>query len=530
MSASREKKQRQQTEGLTEKQRQQVREEKKAKTRRTVYIILGVIAALLIAALLIWNSGFFQRHATAATVGDEKYTVSDLSYYYYLIANNTASTARAYAQYGIDMGYDPDLSAADQMYDEDTTYEEYFRQAASDNLQTVALLCTEAEKAGYTLSGDGQASIDDTLSQIEQYSSQYGYSTPAYLKLLYGPYMTQSTFLRQLTNSTLAGEYQTYYTDSLSYTDEDLEAYYKENAAALDTYDYRYCYISGTAESTTDASGNTVEPTEEEETAAMEAAKAQADELIARYQAGEEFNALAAEYLSAPESYSDTEYNHMTDKLGSEISSYAFGSWLMDDARQTGDIGAVEASGSGYYVVVLLGRERLDNTYQSVDVRHILVKAETNEAAEGSTEEVLPTEAQLADAYAEAQRLLEEWKSGAATSESFAQLANLNSDDTGSNTNGGLYEGVERGTMIDSFNDWIFTPGRKAGDTGIVVNTDGTTDDVRGYHVMYFEAPGQVRWKYQAESALSAADYETWFESAKADYPVVAKGALSLVK
>jgi hypothetical protein len=89
---------------------------------------------------------------------------------------------------------------------------------------------------------------------------------------------------------------------------------------------------------------------------------------------------------------------------------------------------------------------------------------------------------------------------------------------------------VERGKMITSFNDWIFTPGRKAGDTGIVVNTDGSTDDVRGYHVIYMEKPGELRWKYQAETALASADYDTWYTGVEANYPVATQTAISLVK
>lgn len=535
MSASREKKQRLKSEGMTERERQQAREEQQEKTRMKIYTVIGVIIALLVAALLIWNSGFFQKRMTAVTIGDETYTVNDLDYYYYGIMNNTANYARTYAQYGIDMGYDPDVSPADQMYDEEkgTTYAEYFRQTAVDNLQQVALLCSEAENAGYTLSADGQASVDDTLAQVKEYSAKYGYSEEAYLKLLYGPYITKDVFLKNLTRSTLASEYQTYYTDSLPYTDTDLETYYKDHTSELDTYDFRYCLISGTAESTTDADGNTVEPTDEEKAAAMAAAKAKADEMVARYQAGEEFNALSAEYVDADsaESFADPEYNHVTDKLGSEVTSYAFSSWLTDAARHSGDIAAVEAEGSGYYVVLLNSRARLENSYQTVDVRHILVKAETNEAAADSTDPVLPTEAQLADAYAKAEDILNEWKAGAATSDSFAELANKYSDDPGSNTSGGLYKDVARGTMITSFNDWIFTSGREAGDTGIVVNTSGSSDDVLGYHVMYFQGPGEVRWKYQARTALASADYSEWLEAAKANYPVTTSEAgLKLVQ
>lgn len=556
MSASREKKQRLKTEGLSEKERKQAIEEQEEKRRIKIYMVIGVIISLLVVALLVWNTGFFQRNATAVTVGDEKFTVGDLSYYYHSIENTTASYAKTYAQYGIDTGYDPDTSPDEQIYDQEagTTYADYFRQTAVDSLQQVALLCSEAETAGYTLSEDGQSSVDDTISQIDTYASQYNYSESAYLKLLYGKYVTKATVVKQLTMSTLASEYQTYYTDSLTYTDEQLNDYYQQNSADLDTYDFRYCFISGTAASTTDADGNTVDPTDEEKAAALADAKSKADEMVEKYRAGGEFNALAAEYVdeSTASSYSDPEYNHVTDKLGSEISSSAYGSWLMDSSRQPGEIGVVDASSStsGYYVVLLSSRQRLDNSYETVDVRHILITAETDAADSSSTDssstdssstdssstdssstDVLPTEEQLSAAYAKAQSLLDEWKAGAATADSFGQLANLYSDDTGSNTNGGLYTAVERGTMIDSFNDWIFTPGRQPGDTGIVVNTNGTTDDVRGYHVMYFQAAGEVRWKYEARTAMASTDYTTWYDNAKENYAVTTSDfGMSMVK
>lgn len=536
MSASREKKQRLKAEGLSEKERKQAIEQQKEKNRSKIYFAGGVVIALLVAALLIWNTGIFQRMTTAVTVGDQKYTVGDLSYYYHSVANTTASYAKAYAQYGIDTGYDPDVAPDKQIYDQEagTTYADYFRQSAVDSLQQVALLCSQAEKAGYTLSDDGKASVDSAVAQIATYASQYNYSESAYLKMLYGKYITKDIFVKQLTMSTLAGEYQTYYTDSLTYTDTQLNDYYTQNAANLDTYDFRYCFISGAAESTTDANGNAVDPTDAEKTAALADAKAKADEMVEKYRAGGEFNALAAEYVgeSSAAGYSDPEYNHMTDKLGSEIASSAYASWLMDSSRQPGEIGVVDAgSSNGYYVVLLNSRQRLDNSYETVDVRHILIKAEADAAADSSSTDVLPTAEQLSTAYAKAQSLLDEWKAGAATSDSFGELANQNSEDTGSNTNGGLYTGVERDKMIASFNDWIFAPGRKPGDTGIVVNTDGKTDDVRGYHVMYFQAAGEIRWKYQAKTAMASADYSTWYDGVKGNYAVTTSDfGMSMVK
>ena len=63
--------------------------------------------------------------------------------------------------------------------------------------------------------------------------------------------------------------------------------------------------------------------------------------------------------------------------------------------------------------------------------------------------------------------ILAEFNSGDKTEDSFAELANKYSEDEGSNTNGGLYENIAKGQMVQEFNDFCFAD-HKAGDTGIV--------------------------------------------------------------
>ncbi|MPM35286.1 hypothetical protein SDC9_81876 [bioreactor metagenome] len=535
MSASREKKQRQ-NEGLTEKQRKEQKEAQKNKVRNIIYIVMGAIVLVLIAALLIWHSGIIQRSTTAATVDDEKFNAGEVSYYYYSVKNQTVNMAKQYAQYGMSYGYDTTLEPSEQIYNQDTgeTYEEYFKQTALDNLRWVVLMDGEAKKAGYTLSDDGKAQIQSAKDSIAKYSTQSGYTKAAYLKLLYGTYMTETIFNQQIEMNVLAQEYSTYYKAQFTYTDAELEDYYKENSATLDTYDFRYCFIPSNVETTKDASGNEQAATDEQKAAAQKVAVADAEKMIARVKAGEAFNTVAADYVSSDTaaSFADAEYNHVTDKLGSDISSTAYGSWVTDASRVKGDCGYVESGTSGCYVILFNSRVRSEDIYQTVDVRHILIKAETTAAASDAsaspspsdstdTTTALPTAEQLAAAKAKAEELLAQWKAGDATSESFATLANENSDDTGSNTNGGLYEGVTRGQMITSFNDWCFAAGRKVGDTGIVENTD-SSGNVLGYHVMYMEKLGEIRWKYQANSDLASADYNTWYNGLEFSYVVKA--------
>ena len=113
----------------------------------------------------------------------------------------------------------------------------------------------------------------------------------------------------------------------------------------------------------------------------------------------------------------------------------------------------------------MVGVEKTTNPV--IDVRHILLTPQVD------------TEESKAVCLERAEELLQQWKDGEATQESFAQLAGEHSKDPGSNTTGGLYEFVYQGDMVDAFDAWCFDESRKPGDTGIV-------ETEYGYHIMYF--------------------------------------------
>ena len=160
-----------------------------------------------------------------------------------------------------------------------------------------------------------------------------------------------------------------------------------------------------------------------------------------------------------------------------------------------------------YYVVVFNGRSR--NEYNTVNVRHILIQPEASELSEDDEGYEDDVAAKDAEAAQKAQDILDEWKAGDATEESFAALANKLSEDPGSNTNGGLYKQVYKGQMVSEFNDWCFDESRKAGDTGIVAN-DAAGGSYIGYHVMYFVGTDDPYWMVQVRNAMMNKDYSEW--------------------
>jgi hypothetical protein len=526
MSASDKKQQRkaEMTEGLTQKQRKELNEAQAAKRQKTIYKVVGGICAVAAVALLVWNnSGVLNRYSTAATVDGVNYKVPDLQYYYVQARNIQYQYYQMYAAYGITLGYDPYTDDGEQYYSETdgTTYADYFRESALDNLKQVAALCSAAKADGYTLSADGQAQIDDQLAQIDVVCAKNGLTRSSYFAQVYGNGVTEKVFVRNLTNDVLASEYSQYHQDNISYSDDALNEYYQENADSLDSYDYRIFSISGVAsdpvdengDPVVDSDGNTVTATDEEQEAAMAEAKEKADAAVAEIQAASDreaaFIAAAPNYVSEDYkgAYADESYSLNEGVMGSTLTqnSSSIASWLMDSSRKKGDVTAIESS-SGYFVVLYLNRYL--NQTNTVDIRHILVLADTTDSTEtDDSGNAIPTQEALDAAKAQAQDILDQWKSGEATAESFGELAEEYSEDPGSNTNGGQYTSVYQGQMFAGFDSWIFDSSRQSGDTGLVENTQSGQ---QGWHVIYFEGLNEPYWKSVAISAKQSDDQSAW--------------------
>ena len=519
MSASREKKQRQATSEPTLSPRAQEELEKEARRKRNtiIYSIIGAVVVILAAILLIWDSGVIQRNTTVATIDGEKVTAPQVAYYYY--NNPVILSAQTYSQYGLSgFPYSLSLSPKEQVITDSAasylgldeayvglTYHEYFLTSALASLREEYALRAAAEEAGYTLSEEGKQSVEQELedldSMLDQYLSVYGVnmSRSSYLQQAYGKTMSESKYRTCLTNAMLADEFYDAYFDTLTaYTDEELEAYYLENQDSLDTVSYYWRFFDGAPEETTDEDGNTVEATEEETEAAMAQAKADAE-------------ALQTEIGGDVDVVKDNEdFTEATGVLSNTSSFYY--DWVIDPDRAAGDSTVFETD-SGYYLVIFADRYR-DET-PTVNVRHILVEASheddpDTEDVDESTED--PTDEDFAAAEEKALDILEQWKAGEATEESFAALAEEYSADPGSNTNGGLYEKVYEGRMIDAFNNWIFDPARQNGDVSDPIKNDQSS--TQGWHLIYFIGQDEPVWKTSVRE-------NKWFEDLAGSVEIV---------
>lgn len=494
MSASREKKQRQ---GVAPSDKNaKARSEQAAYTRKVrTYTVIGVVVVILVAALLTWNSGFFQRRATAATIGDHNLTVSELSYYY----NGVRSV---YANYQVIDTSKPD---SEQMYNEDegTTYRDYFLDTALTQAQTVQARYDAALEAGYTLD-DIQEDLDAEIQAVKDTASASLYSYSSYVQNMYGRYMTTGTFEDLVARELLATKYYNDTTEKTSdgFTAEDLDTYYQEHKDDVDTFKYSYLYFKAADVAQTDAEGNTLsndEITKLKEEALAEA-KTKADEALTAYQKGSTVAQVINEY-SPDDSKTDNTV------VGTSSISSIYKDELLKLEKNAATV--VENADSGYYLVI--NQARYQDTATPATIRDIFIQAETTTDEEGNP--VAPTQEAWDAAKAKADEVMAKWEESDKTPEAFGKLAEEYSSSTNA-SNGGLTTGVTSGSLGDDRDSWLFEEERTAGDVTTTKRQDNPDSSTAtwGYHITYFQEWEEESWKQTARSALTSEAMTEWSE------------------
>lgn len=505
MSASREKQSRQdlaKSNTVSPKTKHEAEQLKKEKRSNALYTAIAVAFLILAVIAVVWRSNVIPKLSTAATVDGEKYTAGEVSFYYhnsYIGLVNSMSYMLSY------IGLDTNSPLESQTVNETAaamlnteagqTWHDYFLESGLNQLASLQTALKQAEDEGFVYPDSVQAQFENNMASLEETAASYGMTAEQLVSSNFGSNVTLSIYREQLMRMIQFSVYADAVKEGQTYSDSEIQTAYDADPDAYDAVSYEYLYLSGAAESTTDADGNTVEPTEEESAAAMEAAKAKAEGLLASYKAGSSLEALASDGVT---------YQSMDN--GTYSSSAALSEWLFADGRKAGDSTVLD-SGTTVYVVVF--HDRFQETYNTIDVRHILIQPEAGTLT-SEDEGYEAEQAELnAAAKAKAEALYEQWKSGEATEESFAALAMAESVDN-SKYDGGLYTRVAQGDMIDAFNDWCFADGRKTGDTGIV-------ETPYGFHIMYFSGEDLPAWQATVVSDLEAADYSEWENALSAD-------------
>ena len=274
MSASREKKNRHEiaeSEVMNVQNPHGADQRKKEKRSNFLYGAVAVIFLIFAVAAVVWRSNVIPKAVPAATIDGEKYTAGEVSFYYqnaYMGLVNEWSYMVSYL--GLDTsspldGQTINETAASMLNTEaGQTWHDYFIDRGLTQLATVQTALKQAEAEGFVYPEGVQLQYEESVAELETAAAEnYNMTLDEMLKANFGSLMSEEIYREHVMKLLQYSAYSSAYEKSLTYSDSDITAAYEADPKLYDSVSYEYVAVSGVAETTTDAEGNIVEPTEE---------------------------------------------------------------------------------------------------------------------------------------------------------------------------------------------------------------------------------------------------------------------------
>ena len=480
----------------------QKRKEEKEKEKKEERISTAVGIVFLVALVCLVASfpirTYLATHETYVVINGEEVNKVEFDYVYNTSKNNYITQYGSYLSY---FGLDTSKDLSTQMYSDTLTWQDYFEQNAVESLKQNKALMAEAKAAGFTY--DTTDEYNTFKETIKTSAAAAGVSDKEYVRSIYGSYATMGRIEEYVKNDMVMNAYYQKLQEDNAPSDDEIQSYYEENKATYDSVDYRLTTIEADLPTEPTELADPVEETAADTTGTTDGTTATDTTQDTAYQPSDAEIAKAmddAKVLAddAEQTVAKDGEAHENEKKSSV--NYMISDWLFDDARKAGDTTVITNDNSHCYYVVAFEKRYLDET-PSADVRVII-----------------PTEDKTGE------EILEEWKNGAATEDSFAELCKKYTQDTSAVENGGLFEQVTKTGMTEELSNWIFDSSRQAGDTVAITVSDTT-------YVLYYIGQDQPEWKINIKNTLVSDTMSQHVQDITADVTVEdPKGKLNYLK
>lgn len=480
----------------------QKRKEEKEKEKKEERISTAVGIVFLVALVCLVASfpirTYLATHETYVVINGEEVNKVEFDYVYNTSKNNYITQYGSYLSY---FGLDTSKDLSTQMYSDTLTWQDYFEQNAVESLKQNKALMAEAKAAGFTY--DTTDEYNTFKETIKTSAAAAGVSDKEYVRSIYGSYATMGRIEEYVKNDMVMNAYYQKLQEDNAPSDDEIQSYYEENKATYDSVDYRLTTIEADLPTEPTELADPVEETAADTTGTTDGTTATDTTQDTAYQPSDAEIAKAmddAKVLAddAEQTVAKDGEAHENEKKSSV--NYMISDWLFDDARKAGDTTVITNDNSHCYYAVAFEKRYLDET-PSADVRVII-----------------PTEDKTGE------EILEEWKNGAATEDSFAELCKKYTQDTSAVENGGLFEQVTKTGMTEELSNWIFDSSRQAGDTVAITVSDTT-------YVLYYIGQDQPEWKINIKNTLVSDTMSQHVQDITADVTVEdPKGKLNYLK
>ncbi len=465
---------------MQKRQKQKEKEKKQRRIEKVVGVVVILALICLIASFPIRS--YLAAHDTVVIINGEDVSQIEFDYNYNVVKNNYFNQ---YGSYLSLFGLDTSADLSTQMYSDTLSWNDYFEQQAVDSIVRGKALRIEAEAEGFTY--DVTEDYEDYKEGIKEVAESLGVSTKEYIQQAYGSYATMGRVEEYIKDSLFVNAYYDKISEENAPSDDEIQAHYEADTDSYDSVDYYLTTVEAELPTEPTELADPVEETEETESTdgtesaeeeAYEPSEAEIEKAMA------DAKVLADAAVDTVTTDGELEENMQYTDITSLLRE-----WLFDEARTEGDTTVIEDTTNNRYYVLSFVRRYLDET-PSANARIIMT-------ADGIADEIL-----------------EEWKSGEATGESFGVLADKYNEGTSFTLEGGYYEAITADGTQEAMAEWLFDESRAAGDTTVVDTGDGNA------YVLYYVGPNDPEWKLTVRDEILGETLENYLQEISANIPV----------
>ena len=300
-----------------------------------------------------------------ATLGDAELTLAELQVYYWTEVFNFLNSYGSYASYlGLDYTQSLDTQLC-TMAETEMTWQQYFLGVALDTWCAYQALSLEADAAGHMMDEESKDFIATIPEDMNTLAVSYGFASAEELLLAnFGPGVSVDTYAKHMYTYYNGYSYFADLYEEVQYTDEEIEAYFEENADSYAEQEItkesgNYVNVRHVLLMPEDPNATTGEdgyPVYSEE--AWEACRVKVEAIYEEWKTGD----------MSEDSFAQLAMDHSEDGNAADGGIYegvyegqmvpAFNDWCFDESRQSGDHGLVKTE-YGYHIIFFVDSEEI---------------------------------------------------------------------------------------------------------------------------------------------------------------------------
>ncbi len=445
----------------------------KKKKGKGAIALLVILVALLLTATVFFVSVIMKSTAAsridhdeiAVTVGDDEITVGEYLYWYAYV------DAYYYNYYSYYYSQIP---------------EEQIKADTLNQLAHTSALYSKAVAAGYELSEEDKAQIDENMKGYTQAAEASSVSVDDYVAKNFGKGYTLEMLRTYLEKQAVA---YNYYEDVMNKIEDDfkgsdvedkVEKAYNANKGTYDLANVTYCYFDATDD----------------------ASQKNANAVIAKLKDGMTFEDAVKAVKGDAESVSDSLVGLSKDAISANFNEDA-AKWIFEvDAEGNyvnGKGAATSLEAGGVIYVLYVNDVPARNSFIPVSIDYVKVDV--------SSDDSIKSEAELAlQAKSKATSLLNEFEKSDKSADAFKTFAEDANADVSGLVKAQTYEDtVADGSHDSAVEKWMSEEDRKAGDYALIEGEDGA------YYIVYMTNVSEKPVWYQSVfNSLLEAEISAW--------------------